>query len=102
MTELMDSGGGLITSARSLGKFIGSYNVAVGDAGAARGRVETARAGGMAGTTSWAECFNEKSKKYDFAFIFNQRDKGQKPGQTTSLNLGNFIWSMKEKIKARY
>jgi CubicO group peptidase (beta-lactamase class C family) len=65
VTEAMDGSGGLCATASALVEFIHLH--AVWDRG---GRVVSARSGGMAGVTSWAQ---SRSDGVDFAFIFNSR-----------------------------
>jgi CubicO group peptidase (beta-lactamase class C family) len=100
MTELMDSGGGLVTSARSLARFIFSNNVFGQNITDGRGRSNGRRDGGMPGTTAVSESFVGKngSVLYDMAFIFNQRDKSTKDGMITSPRLDTFVNRLKTQI----
>jgi CubicO group peptidase (beta-lactamase class C family) len=66
VTELMDSGGGLMTNAATLSGFINQHAV-WGLGGRAAG---SARSGSMAGTSSYA---GSLTNNVDFAYIFNTR-----------------------------
>jgi CubicO group peptidase (beta-lactamase class C family) len=66
LTETMDSGGGLMTTAQTLATFINKYSV-WGLNGRAAG---SARSGSMDGTTSWAE---SRGDGVDWACVFNTR-----------------------------
>lgn len=80
--EVMDSSGGLVMSANSLARFVGSHNVMLPSLGPsatyARQKLRTngTRTGSMPGTQAAAHCFQEKdgSKRYDLAVIFNKQD----------------------------
>lgn len=80
--EVMDSGGGLVMSANSLARFIGTNNVYLGSLDPTKTltelkqRVNSTRYGAMPGTAAVARCFQEKggSKLYDMAIIFNKQD----------------------------
>lgn len=76
VTELMDSGGGLMTTATTLALFV--HNRAAWGMG---GRmVGSARSGGMAGVSSYME---SRVADIDYAFIFNTRRFSQ-PGDPIS------------------
>src|SRR5262249_4765815 len=77
MTEVMDSGGGLITTASSLAKFIHTYNVDVKDIPNTNDEIkqeacrhESSRDGDMPGTSAFAKSFSNKTVQFDFAVIF--------------------------------
>lgn len=66
VTELMDSGGGLMTNAATLSEFINQHAVwGLGSRAAG-----SARSGSMAGTSSYASSL---TNQVDFAYIFNSR-----------------------------
>lgn len=67
MTEVMDSGGGLVSTATDLVKLIHSHAV-WGTGGRAAG---SARSGGMAGVSSLAV---SRTDGIDYAYLFNTRD----------------------------
>jgi len=107
MTEVMDSGGGLLTSAKSLAKFIYYNNVLVSDITDNPGRNDgQQRDGDMAGTSSVAASFSLKdgSKQFDMAMIFNSFDAGgNKMGPiTTNDGLQRFVDSIKAFVLANF
>jgi hypothetical protein len=104
MTEVMDSGGGLITSASSLSRFIFSNNVYVNDITDDPGRTEHIRDGNITGTSAAAKSFSSKdgSKKYDMAVIFNQFDKKYKQGPIVNAPLDRFIDSLTTLVQANF
>jgi hypothetical protein len=65
ITELMDAGGGIMTTATTLALL--AHNRAIWGLGP---RVQNARTGAMAGTSSRAE---SRSGGVDYAFVFNTR-----------------------------
>jgi CubicO group peptidase (beta-lactamase class C family) len=74
MTELMDSGGGLITTAQALARVVSMFNNKRGSLTEPGGRTPGGpRFGGMPGTTACTRSFDAKlgSRCYDYAFIFN-------------------------------
>jgi N-acyl-D-amino-acid deacylase len=105
MTELMDSSGGLITSARSLSAFINNYNNYVNTIDDPMGRRDGKRRfGAMPGTSACAYSFSSKngSKKFDYAFMFNQRDKGDKEVSAVSAKLDRFCQTLDDLVQANY
>jgi CubicO group peptidase (beta-lactamase class C family) len=109
MTELMDSGGGLITSADSLSHFISNYSVigegiTVGESIVSTlGRHTGRRDGGMPGTSSVSKCFDGKNglPGFDFAFIFNQYDKSTKVGEATG-KLDDFVAGLESIVRSKF
>ena len=92
MTEVMDSGGGLITTATSLSKFIVNYNVLPSDIvdgnnqptnRGRNGAAWLAKDGNMPGTSAIACSFlgDDGKTQFDMAFIFNQQDFGISTGK---------------------
>jgi len=87
VTELMDSGGGLMTTATTMALF--ARQRAAWGLG---GRMPSARTGGMAGVSSLAE---SKADDVDFAFVFNTRRFAQ-PGDP----LGDFTAKLESMLAA--
>jgi|APCry1669193181_1035450.scaffolds.fasta_scaffold00443_12 CubicO group peptidase (beta-lactamase class C family) len=111
MTELMDSSGGLVTSARSLSRFIFHHKVVLKDIDHEsderyNGTIPENRVGGMPGTSAVACSFKNKNgtKKYDYAFIFNQKDKGSKNEilHDPSSKLDHLCKSLEELIERNF
>lgn len=105
MTELMDSSGGLITSARSLSAFINRFNNYLDSIHDPMGRQDNKRRfGAMPGTSACAFSFSSKdgSKKFDYAFIYNQRDKGAKEVLPVSAKLDRFCQTLDDLVQANY
>jgi CubicO group peptidase (beta-lactamase class C family) len=74
-TEIMDSGGGLMSTAKALVQFASRYPVW----GIGKGRSPGAyRGGSMAGTNSFVE---SRDDEFDYAYIFNTRDEIPGPGR---------------------
>lgn len=108
MTEVMDAGGGLITSANSLSRFINSFSVSGDGTGdeviaSSAGRHNGRRDGGMPGTSAVAKSFSRKdpSRLFDMAFIFNQFDKSTKIG-IASGKLDRFVDSLEQSIRSNF
>ena len=68
-TEIIDSGGGLMSTAKALVQFASKYPVQ----GIGKGRVCQARGGSMPGTNSVV--YSRPRDKVDFAYIFNRIDR---------------------------
>lgn len=73
-TEIMDSGGGLMSTAKALVQFASRYPVW----GIGKGRVQASRNGTMPGTRSNVNC---RGDGVDYAYIFNTRDEISGPGR---------------------
>ena len=67
-TEIMDSSGGLMSTAEALVKFASKYPVG----GIGKGRVQASKDGSMPGTRSMVNC---RGDGVDYAYIFNTRDE---------------------------
>lgn len=103
LKEVMDSGGGLVMSANSLAKFIGRNNVYLTDLdpdniGPSKGRINSGRNGSMPGTQATGRCFEEKSKRYDMAVIFNMQDTSKTDADGSS-DFDRLIRRLEEKVK---
>jgi hypothetical protein len=73
-TEIMDSGGGLMSTAKALVQFVSRYPVW----GIGKGRRPLPRNGMMPGTNSLVYC---RPDGVDFAYIFNRWDAIPGPGR---------------------
>jgi CubicO group peptidase (beta-lactamase class C family) len=73
-TEIMDSSGGLMSTAEALVQFASRYPVW----GIGKGRVQASKDGSMPGTRSMVNC---RGDGVDYAYIFNTRDEIPGPGR---------------------
>ncbi|RYG09819.1 MAG: class A beta-lactamase-related serine hydrolase [Burkholderiales bacterium] len=103
--EVMDSGGGLIMSANSLARFIGTNNVFLGRLDATmlaqqKQRTNATRYGAMPGTAAAARCFQEKngSKRYDMAIIFNKQDMSKTDRDDDSNDFERLVRNLETRV----
>lgn len=105
MTEVMDSGGGLITTARSLSLVIFNYNNSVQDITDSPMRNNDARRdGNMPGSSAVTKCFlnDAKTRALDMAFIFNQMNKGIKQGIIDTDRRDRFTQKLEDILRSRF
>jgi hypothetical protein len=103
----MDSGGGLVTSASSLSKFIGLHNISVDLITDSDTRRNARRDGNMPGSNAISECFSFTDKAgtmhtVDYAIIFNCYRLANKVEGYQNIQFEEMVTKVKEKVMAKF
>ena len=86
-TEIMDSSGGLMSTAKALVQFASRYPVG----GIGKGRVQASKDGSMPGTRSMVNC---RGDRVDYAYIFNTINEIPGPRVNLDEKINDFLSSV--------